>query len=106
MRTCAAMLSAVVMVIATVSLMAHQETFKGKVMSVARASVQVNVLDPKTKKETPRTFTTNEKTKVLRGDTVVTLANAKIQKDENIAVTVDHDVDVNLALVVRLDAVK
>jgi hypothetical protein len=92
--------------VATVSLVAHQETFKGKVMSVQQASVQVSVLNPKTKAEAPKTFTTNAKTRVLRGDTQVTFANAKIQKDENIAVTVDHDADVNLALVIRLDVAK
>jgi hypothetical protein len=76
------------------------------VISVERISVRVNVIDPKTKKEGARTFRTDVDTKVLRGDVVVKFADAKIRKDENIAVTVDHDLDADLALVIRLDAVK
>jgi hypothetical protein len=106
MKAFTVLLGAVVFALTSVSLIAHQETFKGKVIAVERASVRVNVVDPKTKKEAPKTFTTNAETKVLRGDAVVTLASAKIQPNENIAVTVDHDVDVNLALVIRLDSVK
>ena len=102
MRTLGALVCAVV-ITASVSLLAHQETFKGTVLSVAATGVEVNVLDPKTKKEEPKTFKTNAETKVLRGDVVVTLANAKVQRGEAIAVTVDHDLDVTLALVIRLD---
>jgi hypothetical protein len=106
MKALVVLVCAVVVGIASVSVFAHQETFKGKVLGVEKATVRVNVLDPKTKKEAPRTFKTNAETKVLRGDAVVTLANAKIQVNENIAVTVDHDLDVTLALVIRLDPVK
>ena len=106
MKALAVLVCVAVVAVASVSVFAHQETFKGKVLSVAQTSVRVNVLDPKTKQESQKTFTTNAETKVLRGDAVVTLANAKIQANENIAVTVDHDVDVNLALVIRLDAAR
>jgi hypothetical protein len=37
---------------------------------------------------------------------VVPFADAKIRKDENIAVTVDHDLDITLAQVIRLSAAK
>jgi hypothetical protein len=106
MKLLAVLVCSAVLAVATASLAAHQETFKGQVLSVERTSVRVNVLDPATKAEAPRAFTLNAETKVLRGDAVVTLASAKIVTGENIAVTVDHDVDVNLALVIRLDAAK
>jgi hypothetical protein len=89
-----------------VALLAHQETFKGKVISTEGTGVSVTVVDARTKVESTKAFTANKDTKVLRGDAQVTFANAKIQKNENIAVTVDHDVDVSLALVIRLDAAK
>ena len=101
-----AVVCAVVVSVASVSLLAHQETYKGKVLGIQETSVRVNVLDPKTKKESERTFKIDASTKVLRGDAVVTFADAKIQKDENIAVTVNHDKDRALALVVRLDNAK
>jgi hypothetical protein len=102
----AVFLGSAIIAAVTVSLLAHQQTFKGKVLSVAGTSVEVNVLDPKTKKEELHTFKIDAETKVLRGDAVVTFANAKIRKGENISVTVDHDLDIALALVIRLDAAK
>ena len=106
MRARAVLLSSAIIAALTVSLLAHQQTFKGKVLSVAGTNVEVSVVDPKTKKEEPHTFKTDAETKVLRGDAVVTFANAKIRKGENISVTVDHDLDIALALVIRLDAAK
>lgn len=107
MNALAVLVCSVVMVAAaSVALLAHQQTFKGTVLSVAGTSVEVSVVDPKTKKEGPQTFKTDAETKVLRGDVVVTFASAKIRKGENIAVTVDHDLDISLALVIRLDAAK
>jgi hypothetical protein len=102
----AVFLGSAIIAAVTVSLLAHQQTFKGKVLSVAGTSVEVNVLDPKTTKEELHTFKIDAETKVLRGDAVVTFANAKIRKGENISVTVDHDLDIALALVIRLDAAK
>lgn len=101
-----AFVCAVVVSAASVSLLAHQETYKGKVLGLEKTSVRVNVVDPKTKKESEQTFKTNEGTKVLRGDAAVTFAAAKIQAGESIAVTVNHDADATMALVIRLDAAK
>lgn len=103
MKTLVAVACAAVVAVASVSLLAHQETFKGAVIAAEATSVRVNVLDPRTKAEAPKTFTINAQTRVLRGDAVVTWTNARVQAKENIAVTVDHDVDVNRALVIRLD---
>lgn len=106
MKKLAAVICAAVVSVASVSLMAHQETYKGKVLAVETAGVRMNVVDAKTKKETERTFKVSKATKVLRGDAVVTFDGAKIKTDENIAVTVNHDGDASLALVIRLDASK
>lgn len=107
MKALAVMVCSVVTVAAaSVALLAHQQTFKGTVLSVAGTSVEVSVVNPKTKKPEPQTFKTDAETKVLRGDAVVTFANARIRKGESISVTVDHDLDISLALVIRLDAAK
>ena len=81
---------------------AHQITYKGTVLSAAPKSLRVSVVDEKTKKPAPMTFVLDEETKILRGDTLVTFAAAKIQKGEAAAVTIDHDFDWELAIVVRL----
>lgn len=101
-----AFVCAVVVSVAAVSVLAHQATYKGKVLGIEKTSVRVNVVDAKTKKEAARTFKTSPATKVLRGEAVVKFADAKIQAGENIAVTVNNDGDANLALVIRLDASK
>ena len=106
MKLLAALLCSVLVVLGSVSVLAHQETFKGKVIAVKGTTVEVSVVNPKTKKAEPTTFKTDAETKVLRGDAVVSLAGAKIRKDENIAITVDHDLDIELAQVIRLAAAK
>jgi hypothetical protein len=88
------------------SVAAHQVTYKGTVVSTEKATVKVTVVDEKTKKPMQITFKLDKDTKILRGDKVMTLADAAIKKDERIAVTVDHDLDEDLALVVRLDVKK
>ena len=59
-----------------------------------------------TRKPMDINFKIDKDTKVLRGDKLVAFADARIVKGESIAVTVDHDGDEDLALVVRLDARK
>jgi maltose-binding protein MalE len=76
-------------------LLAH-ETHKDK--------VHVSVIDEKTKKVSSMEFKVTSKTKVLRGDKVVKFADAKIVKDERIAVTVNHDDSMTDATVIRLAA--
>lgn len=99
------LLAAFVLSVAGTSLLAHEETFKGTVIAMKDAKLQVKVIDDKTKKESAMDFTITAKTKILRGDTVVMLVDARIQKDERIAVTVNHDVSMTDAVVVRLAAV-
>ena len=84
----------------------HQVTFKGTVVSATATSLKVTVVDEKTKKPGVMSFDMDKETKILRGDKRVTFAAAAIQKDEKIAVTIDHDVDETLAIIVRLDEKK
>lgn len=88
------------------TVVAHQVTFKGTVISAAETTIKVMVVDEKTKKPAPKSFDLDKETKILRGDKLVTFASARIQKDEKIAVTIDHDVDETLAIVIRLDEKK
>lgn len=97
---------AVIVAVAAVTLSAHLLTFKGTVLAVEKDSVRVNAVHPETKKATVMVFIVDNETKVLRGDVLVNFANAKIQKGENITVTVDHDLDEELAQVIRLGAGK
>jgi maltose-binding protein MalE len=87
---------------AAAQLLAHDETFKGTVIAVEAAKVRVSVIDDKTKKVSSMEFVVTAKTKVLRGDTVVKFADAKIEKGERIAVTVNHDESMTDATVIRL----
>ena len=92
-----------------VTLAAHEITFKGTVVSVEPGKVvkiKVNVVDATTKKTTAMVFECDEQTKVLRGDVVVKMADARIEKGEQISITVDHDESETLANVVRLPVKK
>ncbi len=106
MKVIASIASAVIVALATVTISAHLITSKGTVTAVEKEAVKVAVMDPETKKITPRTFLVDEETKVLRDDKLVKFADAKIQKGENITVTVDHDLDEDLAQTIRLGTTK
>ena len=88
--------------LASVGVLAHEMTYKGTVIATTNSAVQVKVIDESSQKETPTTFKVTAKTKVFRGDAAVTFAEAHVQKDERIVVTVDHDQDGQAATVIRL----
>ena len=88
------------------ALLAHEETYKGTVIAVEAAKIQVRVIDETSKKETATDFGVTAKTKIFRGDKTVTFAAARIQKDERIAVTINHDAPGRDATVIRLAAAK
>ena len=100
------MLVATVMVAgaASMALVAHDMVFKGTVSSIKNDKIEVKVIDEKTQKESPMTFQITDKTKVFRGEHEVKFADAHVQKNERIAVTVNHDVSATKATVVRLAA--
>lgn len=85
---------------------AHEVTSKGTVISAEPQAIKMMVVNEKTKKPEPKTFDLDKETKIFRGTTAVTFEAARIQKGETVAVTVDHDTDETLALVVRLEAKK
>lgn len=98
----AAFVAVAIVLMAGVAGLAHEMTYKGTVMASTASNVQVKVIDDSSKKETPTTFKVTPKTKVFRGDKAVGFADAHIQKDERVAVTVDHDQDGLAAIVIRL----
>ena len=100
----ALLLGAVALCLAGTTLRAHEVTYRGTVIAVEAAKVQVKVIDEKSKKEMPMDFAVTAKTKVLRGDKTVPFADAHIQKDERISVTVNNDEAGNKAIVIRLAA--
>lgn len=89
-------------VMAAVGVLAHPMSYKGTVVSVSASSLQVHAMDDMTKKESTMTFKVTDKTKVLRGDAAVKFADARIQKDERIVVTVNTDTAADVALEIRL----
>jgi hypothetical protein len=99
-------IAAIVLGLAGAPLVAHEVTFKGTVLTAAPTSLKVNVVDEKTKKPKVMTFEIDKETKILRGDKLVIFAEARIQKDEPIAVTVNLDDGEDLANVIRLEVRK
>lgn len=99
-------LVAIVLAMTTAAVLAHQVTYKGTVIALEKESVRVTVVDDKTKKPVDMKFDFDKETKILRGDKRVTVAEARIVKGDKIAVTIDHDVDETLAIVIRLDEKK
>jgi hypothetical protein len=90
----------------TVAVLAHPMTYKGTVVSVAATSLQVKAMDDMTRKESTMTFKVSDKTKVYRGDKLVTFADAHVMKDERIAITTNMDEAPDLALEIRLAPAK
>lgn len=92
-----------VLAVSAVTLRAHTVTFRGTVLAVETTRVKVKTIADETKKEETIWCVVDQNTKIKRGDTLVTYADAKIIKGERIAVTIDHDAKVkNLATEIRL----
>lgn len=83
---------------------AHEVTYRGTVVSQETGryaqpgggvrevrELHITVVNAKTKKPSNHVFVIVDATRILRGKTAVTLANAAIQKGESVAVVVDHD---------------
>jgi hypothetical protein len=88
--------------------LAHQITYKGTVIAFEKTAepemaLRVNVVDSETKETSAMTFYVDAETKILRGDALVAMAEAGFVQGETVTVTVDHDLDEELAIVVRLD---
>jgi hypothetical protein len=116
-RTLTALLAALAIVTVPVLLSAHEVTHNGTVVALKTAKyaqpnggtrevreLEVAVVDPKTKKVANRVFTITDKTKITRAGKAVTVAAVTAQKDEKVAVVVDHDKPGDEALQVRFEA--
>lgn len=110
-------LIAVVAVIASASFVAaHNVTYRGTVAGLETGryaqpdggtrevrELLVTIVDAKTKKPSERVFVIVDATRIIRGETAVSFANAGIQKGESVAVTIDHDKPGDEAITVRLE---
>lgn len=116
-RTTAWLLTAAVLATVPTLLSAHEVAHHGTVVALKTAKyaqpgggtrevreLEVAVVDPKTKKVTNRVFTITDKTTITRAGKPVTTADVAAQKDEKVAVVVDHDKPGDEAIHVRFDA--
>lgn len=99
-------IGAAMAVLASVIVFAHPRTTKGTVVAAEPTKITISTIDDTTKKPVEKAFEIDKETKIYRGETVVTFAAAKIQKGENVSITVDLDVADDLADVVRLPAAR
>jgi hypothetical protein len=112
-------LAVAVLVVLPALLSAHEVTHNGTVVALKTATyaqptggtrevreLEVAVVDPKTKKVANRVFTITDKTKITRAGKPVTSAEVTAQKDEKVAVVVDHDKPGDEAIHVRFDAAR
>ena len=118
-RTTTPLLAAVVLVVVSALLVAHEVTHNGTVVALKTATyaqasggarevreLEVAVVDPKTKKAANRVFTITDKTKITRAGKPVTTADVTAQKDEKVAVVVDHDKPGDEAIHVRFETAR
>jgi hypothetical protein len=120
MKILAAALLAVAFGLASHSILsAHQVTHQGTVVALKTAKyaqpnggsrevreLEVTVVDPKTKKAANRVFTITDKTRLLRAGKPIKAVDVTAQKDEKVAVVVDHDKPGDEAIEVRFEAAK
>jgi cell division septation protein DedD len=115
----AGLLIAVALVVVPALLSAHEVTHNGTVVALTTAKyaqptggtrevreLEVAVVDPKTKKVANRVFTITDKTTITRAGKPVSSADVTAQKDEKVAVVVDHDKPGDEAIRVQFAAAK
>jgi hypothetical protein len=118
-RVTAISLTGLLLVAGLVRLDAHEVTHNGTVIAWKTAKyaqpsggsrevreLEVAVVDPKTKKVANRTFTITNQTKITRAGKPVALADVTAQKEEKVAVVVDHDKPGDEAIQVRFESAK
>jgi hypothetical protein len=93
-----------VVLVASAALFAHD--FHGTVVSATPASITVSVVDDTTKKAAPMTFDIGKQTKIQRGTKVVSFADAHIQKGDKVEIEIDHELDMHLAISIKLEVKK
>ena len=118
-HTTAGLLAAIALVIVPALLSAHEVTHNGTVVALKTAryaqpsggtrevrELEVAVVNPKTKKVANRVFTITDKTNITRAGKPVPTADVTAQKDERVAVVVDHDKPGDEAIQVRFNPAK
>lgn len=105
-KSVTALVLSVIVVIFGVSVIAHEMSYKGTVVSVDAKKLVTRVVDDTTKKESNMTFDITAATKIYRGKKIVTFEAARIAKEERVVVTINHDEPGDKALEIRLAAAK
>jgi len=103
-RKSAFLSAAVAVLIASAAVFAHG--FQGTVVSATPTAITISVIDESTKKASPMTFDIGKQTKIQRGAKVVSFADAHIEKGEKVSIEIDHELDMHLAMVIKLDVKK
>ena len=109
--------AALVLMVLPALVSAHEVTHNGTVVALEVASyaqpdggvlevreLEVAVVDPETNTVANRVFTITDETKITRAGEPVMVADVTAQKDEKVAVVVDHDVPGDLAIHVQFEA--
>lgn len=109
-RVTAVGLAAAVLLLTVATILAHEVTYEGTVAAVKRnpyaassgviATLEVKVSNLKR----PMVFDITRKTRLYRGDSTVSFADALIKKDDRVAVTINHDDPDEGAIEIRLAA--
>lgn len=118
-RSTALLLAVVALVALPPLVSAHEVTHNGTVVALKTAKyaqpgggtrevreLEVAVVDPKTKKVANHVFTITDMTKITRAGKPVASADVSAQKDEKVAVVVDHDKPGDEAIHVRFAAAR
>ena len=103
-RVSAVLCVAMAVLVASATLLAHE--VRGTVVSVTPTAITVSAIDETTKKPAQMTFDIGKQTKITRGTKVVSFADAKIQKGEKVEITIDHELDMHLAMTIKLEVKK
>jgi len=99
-------LLSVVLVLAVSAATLYAHEVRGTVVSATATSITVSAIDETTKKPANMTFDIGKETKIQRGTKVVSFADAKITKGEKVTITIDHELDMHLAMVIKLEEKK
>jgi len=102
----------VVCFLAASTILAHEVTYEGAVAAikpnryVASSGIVATLVVQVSGRKRPMVFDITQKTRLFRGNGAVSFADAQIEKDEPVVVTVNHDDPGEGALEVRLAAQK
>ena len=111
-RITATLPAATLCLLTVATIVAHEVTYEGTVAAVkpnpyVASSGIIATLDVQVSgRKRPMVFDITQKTRLFRGSSAVSFAEAHIEKDERVVVTVNHDDPDEGAIEVRLTAQK